>query len=91
MSMRLLAAVGVGGFVAASVMRLVCMTRAAAREVGTGYAVRHLLLAIALTPVLLLGIFLVLLLVQADMIKWRDVATRGRAQAESDRPRSGST
>src|SRR5687767_13574479 len=36
----------------ACVMTLVTMTRYAAHNFGTGYAVRHLLLAIVLTPVL---------------------------------------
>ena len=78
LSIRLLAAIALGGFVAASVMTLIYMTRAAARELGTGYAVRHLLLAVALTPVLLLGIFIVPLLVQSDMIKWREAEGRAR-------------
>lgn len=71
-------AAGLVGLAVASVMTLVYMTRAAACEVGAGYALRHLLLAIALMPVLFLGVLVVPLMVQSDMIKWRDAADRLR-------------
>jgi uncharacterized protein involved in response to NO len=54
----------------AAVMTLIRMTRYAAHNVGAGYAVRHLALAIVLTPFLLLGVFLVSRLVQADIERW---------------------
>ena len=47
------------------------MVRAAASEVGMGYALRHLVLALALLPLLFLGIFLVTRLVESDQINWR--------------------
>lgn len=64
------------GFVAgvfvlfSSVMTLIAMTRYAASNVGRGYAIRHLVLAIALTPILLVGVLLISRLVQADVERW---------------------
>lgn len=60
----------------ACVMTLVTMTRYAAHNFGTAYAVRHLLLAIVLSPILLLGVFLVSRLVQADIERWHLNADR---------------
>jgi hypothetical protein len=60
----------------ACVMTLITMTRYAAHNAGTAYAVRHLALAIALMPVMLLGIFLVSRLVQADIERWHLTAQR---------------
>jgi hypothetical protein len=54
-----------------STCTLVFMVRASAREVGVGYAIRHLLLAIVLLPVMFLGVFLVTRLVESDMVTWR--------------------
>jgi hypothetical protein len=61
------------------VLTLVYMTQAAVREGGTGYAVKHLVVAIVLSPILLLGVFLVPLMVQADVARRR---MRGREEAE---------
>jgi hypothetical protein len=72
-------AMGLVGLTVASVMTLGYMTRAAAREVGTGYAVRHLVLGIVLMPLFFLGVLAVPLMVQSDLIKWRDAADRPRA------------
>ena len=85
LSNRLLAAVGLGALLAASVMTLLYMTRAATTEVSTSYALRHLFLAIALTPILFLGVFVVPVLVQLDLIKWRDAARR-TGTADAPRP-----
>ncbi len=49
------------------------MYRAAAAEVDSGYALRHLLLAVLLTPFLLIGVLLVPLMVESDLTKWRAV------------------
>jgi hypothetical protein len=61
---------------------LVCMYRAAAAEAGAGYAARHVVLAIILMPLLLLGLFFVTRLVEADLINWR-LAERRRSQPAS--------
>jgi hypothetical protein len=53
-----------------SVMTLIGMARYAAHNVGRAYAIRHLVLAIILTPILFLGVFLVSRLVQADIERW---------------------
>jgi hypothetical protein len=45
------------------------MFRAAFAQVGRGYAVRHLILAIVLTPLLLAGVFAIPLLVRSDLAK----------------------
>ncbi len=58
------------------VMTLVTMTRYAAHNFGTSYAVRHLILAIVLLPILLFGVFLVSGLVQADVERWHLTADR---------------
>ena len=60
----------------AGVMTLIKMTRYAAHNLGTGYAVRHLLLGVALTPILLIGIFLASRLVEADIERWHLTAER---------------
>lgn len=72
-------AAGLMVLLVASIITLVYMTRAAAREVSAGYALRHLVLAIALMPVFFLGVLIVPLMVQSDMIKWRDMSDRPRA------------
>lgn len=54
-----------------SIGALVYMFRAGASEVGTGYALRHLVLAMALLPLLFLGVFLITRLVEADLVNWR--------------------
>jgi hypothetical protein len=66
-----LAVVAVAVLCVGSIGALVCMTRAGANEVGTGYAVRHLLLALLLIPILFLGVFLVTRLVESDLVGWR--------------------
>jgi hypothetical protein len=55
--------------VVCSIGALVCMTRAAAREAGRGYATRQLVLV--LFPVLFAGVFLVTRMVEADLVNWR--------------------
>jgi hypothetical protein len=66
-----LAFVAFGVLCVGSVGALVYMVRAAAGEVGVGYAVGHLLLAIVLLPILFLGVFLITRLVEADLANWR--------------------
>jgi hypothetical protein len=55
----------------ASIMALMYMTRAAWHAVDSGYAIRHLGLAIFLMPLALLGVFLVTRLVESDIKKWQ--------------------
>lgn len=47
--------------------------RAGNCEAGAGYAWRHLILSIVLTPLLFVGIVFVPLLVKSDLEKWRNV------------------
>jgi hypothetical protein len=58
-------------FAVGIVLTLTYMTRAAIAEAGPTYAVRHLVLAIVLTPALFAGPFLVSRLVEADLVNWR--------------------
>jgi hypothetical protein len=64
-------------FLFAGAMTLTYMTRAAAFEVDRGYAARHLVLALLLFPVVFAGVFVVPLMVNSDVVKWR------RAEEES--------
>jgi hypothetical protein len=57
--------------VVTSIMTLGFMTLAARSEVGTAYALRQLTLAVILVPALLIGVFVIPLLVESDLIKWR--------------------
>jgi hypothetical protein len=50
--------------------------RVGLREAGTKYAVGHLLLCMAMTPVGLTGIILIPLLVYYDVERWRESADR---------------
>jgi hypothetical protein len=59
----------ISGMSVGSIMTLIYLAKASCATVGTGYAVRHLILAVALLPVCLLGIFLVPMLVQSDLVK----------------------
>ena len=63
----------------AAAMTLDHMTRYAASNFGVGYAVRHLVMAIVLAPLLFLGVFLVSFLVQADIERWHQNAERSRS------------
>ena len=63
-----------------SIMTFLHMTRLAADEVGRGYAIRHLILAILLWPILLLGIFVVPALVEEDVIRLREDELRHQAR-----------
>ena len=64
--------VSTAAFSIATVLTLFYMTLTAYYEVDCGYAIRHLLLAIALCPFMLLGLFLIPSLVQTDIEKWRE-------------------
>ena len=59
------------GLCVCSIGALMYMYRAGASEVGRGYALRQLLLAVILLPVAFLGVFLVTRLVEADLVNWR--------------------
>ena len=61
------------------VLTLIYMTRVAMVAVGVGYAVRQLLLALALSPVLLLGVFLVPRLIESDLMNWARNAEKSDA------------
>jgi hypothetical protein len=65
--------IAVAGMVAIFVccaMTLISMAQYAAANRGRAYAVRHTLLAIALTPLALIGIFAVSRLVESDIERW---------------------
>ncbi len=62
---------------ASTTLTLTYMTRAAANEAGTRYAAMHFLLALALLPVLFLGVFVVTRLVESDLSKWRSDENQG--------------
>jgi hypothetical protein len=57
------------------------MGRAARSEVDAGYAARQVVLAVILSCVLLLGVWLVPTLVESDLSKWRLVEERRQARA----------
>jgi hypothetical protein len=63
--------------VVAIIMTLQYMTRAAAGELGTGYAVRHLILALVLLPFFLLGLFMIPGLVASEIRKSRTSSQEG--------------
>jgi len=69
-------AIALVSMLVAIVMTLIYMTRLATREVSTGYAIRHLLLALLLMPIFALGLIVVPLMVESDLVKWRDKAER---------------
>ena len=63
----------------AAVFTLIYMGRVAAEEAGTGYAGRQVVLAILLSPLCLLGVWLVPLLVESDLQKWRTIEEHNSA------------
>ncbi len=73
-----------GAFLAAvftAIVTLVYLERAATAEVNLTYSIRHLILAVFLCPVFFLGIWLVPVLVNSDLVKWRRAEERNRARA----------
>jgi hypothetical protein len=76
MDIAVLACIG-GAFVCA-IFTLIYMWRAAATEVTVGYAASQVVLAVLLSPILFLGIFLVPALVKSDLLRWRRVEARGK-------------
>jgi hypothetical protein len=74
----LLALLAGAAAVVTGLIAIIYMGRAALAEVGAGYAARHVVLAVALSIVFLLGVWVVPSLVQSDLIKWRAVEDRNR-------------
>ena len=66
----------IGGMMVCSILTLIYMWKAAAIEAGFRYALRQTVLAVLLTPPLLLGVYLVPILVKSDLLKWRRVEER---------------
>jgi len=57
--------------IAASTLTLFHMTQAAWRAMGRSYALRHLILAIAISPMFFIGVFLVPPLVEVEISRQR--------------------
>jgi len=68
----IIGAVALVSLLVASVMTFVYMTRLAALEVSAGYAIRHLLLGLLLLPIFGIGLMIVPVIVESDLVKWRD-------------------
>jgi hypothetical protein len=64
------------GMLITSIFTLIYLGRAAMTEVSAGYAARQVILAVLLTPIFLLGVFVMPILVQSDLLKWRRVEER---------------
>lgn len=73
---RLAALVAAGVFLLAAVMIWSAMYSSARQSIGRGYARRQLLLAVVLAPVLLIGVFIIPLLVKAELEKLNDADAR---------------
>ena len=68
--MPMLVFIPLAGQLFAAVMTLICLARAANMHAGAGYAARQLVLAVLLTPLLFLGVFLMPVRVRSDLMKW---------------------
>lgn len=66
-------------FVAATWLMWLFMFLAARRRMGAGYATRQLVLAVLLSPILFMGVFIVPLVVRSDLRKWDETGRRGSA------------
>ena len=71
-------AAGVAAIVAA-VFTIIYMGRAAWNDVDGSYAAQQVVLAIALTPMFFLGVWIVPALVKSDLIKWRAIEEEQRS------------
>jgi predicted membrane protein len=60
-----------GVFGVSVVMTLVCLFRAAAAEVGVGYALRHVILIVVFLPIACVSLFAVTSAVESDILKWQ--------------------
>jgi hypothetical protein len=78
-------AIGAAGVsIFAGVLTLIYMGRAAEAEAGAGYAARQVTLAAILSIICLMGVWLVPLLVESDLLKWRALEERGRTDGSEE-------
>lgn len=78
-ALHLIAFICYGATTLSAIMAIIYMGRAALNEMGAWYAVRHIVLALLLSPFMFIGVWWIPGVVMSDLIKWRAVEERDDA------------